>query len=130
MVLLLALFLIDLYWWILLRATAGRASQLEQDSSGGHDQMISGVLAERARAAHSTWLGFVIYVLFVAISAALPLVTLALARPSLWPVIGLGVVVGATAVIVTMVIVRTRTDAGTQDPKRHQSSSGPTPAVG
>ncbi len=114
MVLLLTLFLIDLYWWILLRAAAGRATQLEQDSSGEHVPMVSGVLAERAKAAHSTWLGFVIYILFVGIAAALPIVTLALAQPSLWLFTSLCVVVVAGAVVLTMVIVRTKTDAGVQ----------------
>ncbi len=76
MVLLLALFMIDNYYWVMLRAAVNRAKDLEVK----HER-ITWKLSEQAKNSHATDLVLVFYGLFVAIAALIPLVALLSRKP-------------------------------------------------
>jgi hypothetical protein len=67
MVLLLALFMIDNYYWVMLRAAVDRAKKLETS-----DQQISTVLTEAAHKSHATELVLAFYCLFVLVAGGHP----------------------------------------------------------
>jgi hypothetical protein len=76
MVLLLALFMIDNYYWVMLRAAVNRAKDLEVK----HER-ITWKLSEQAKNSHATDLVLVFYGLFVAIAALIPVVALLSRKP-------------------------------------------------
>ena len=83
MALLLTLFLLDNYYWALLRATVGRADEIE--ATGTH---ISGVVGTVARKAHASGLVLALYGLFVVIAGGIALVTVVTANPvAIWGVV-------------------------------------------
>ena len=89
MALLLALFLIDNYYWVLLRAAVARADEIETTGV-----RLSGLLGAVGRRAHASGLVLAVYVLFVLIAAGIAFVTALVARP----IAGWGIVVVIVAV--------------------------------
>lgn len=91
MALLLTLFLMDNYYWVLLRATVARADAIE--ATGTH---ISGVVGTVGRKAHASGLVLALYGLFVLIAGGIALVTVVTANPvAIWGVV---VVIGFVVV--------------------------------
>lgn len=91
MVLLLALFMIDNYYWVMLKAAVKRAKELE----ASHDQ-ISWKLSSTANKSHATDVVLAFYGLFVLVAAGIPIVALLAAKP-----VAVG---GLIAVVVAMLI--------------------------
>lgn len=92
MVLLLALFMIDNYYWVMLRAAVTRAKDLEVK----HER-ITWKLSEQAKNSHATDLVLVFYGLFVAIAALIPLVALLSSKPP--------IAVGGVLAVIAAVLV-------------------------
>jgi len=91
MVLLLALFMIDNFYWVMLKAAVKRAKDLE----ASHDQ-ISWQLSFTANKSHATDVVLTFYGLFVLVAAGIPIVALLAAKP-----VAVG---GLIAVFVAMLI--------------------------
>ena len=91
MVLLLALFMIDNYYWVMLRAAVQRAKDLEVNRD-----RITWKLSAQAANSHATDLVLIFYGLFVAIAALIPVVALLSSKPI--AVGGLLAVIGAVLV--------------------------------
>ncbi len=71
LLLLLALFMLDMYYWVMLKAAVGRAAELE-----GSPDRITGVLSAQARASWSTEIVLAFYALFVLVTFLIPVVAL------------------------------------------------------
>ena len=80
--LVLVLFLMDRYWWVLLRQAVERAVELE----AGLGMSVSSRLSDIARRSHNAQAATVVYAIFILLSSAIALVTVALARQAwaLW----------------------------------------------
>ena len=89
--LLLALFMIDNYYWVMLRASVQRAKDLEVT-----EDHISWKLSAQAQSSHATDLVLIFYGLFVAIAAGIPIVALLAVKPV--------AVTGIIAVFVALVV--------------------------
>ncbi len=76
MALLLALFMIDNFYWALLLAAVGRAIEIEATATH-----ISGVLSARAGLSHSTALVLTVYDLFVLVAAGIAFVAVLTTSP-------------------------------------------------
>jgi hypothetical protein len=103
MALLLALFMLDNYYWILVRAAVKRAEEIE--STHHH---ISGVMGAKARRSHATGLILVVYGLFVFIAAGIAVVAVLAVKPvSVGGLIALatGVVVELSAMFAVFAVV-------------------------
>lgn len=74
--LLLALFMIDNYHWVMLKAAVGRAKVIE-----GRPDRISGVLTAQAQASWTTEVVLAFYGLFVIIAAGIPVIALVTSTP-------------------------------------------------
>jgi hypothetical protein len=74
MALLFALFMLDNYYWALLRGTVGRAKELEAPKNRvGMYVQVTGVISDKVKESHATDLILTIYVVFVAVAAGIGL---------------------------------------------------------
>jgi hypothetical protein len=73
MVLVLALFMLDNYYWVLLRAAVERARSLEANELKGFGTQLSTLIGSRVADAHATDLILAVYVLFVLVAAGVGL---------------------------------------------------------
>jgi hypothetical protein len=83
MVLVFALFMLDNYYWVVLRAAVERSRQLEKNELKGFGTQLSTVIGSRVAEAHATDLILAVYVLFVLVAAGIGLTAgLASGQPS------------------------------------------------
>ena len=114
-VLVLVLFLMDRYWWVLLRSAVGRALDLEQ----GLGIEISSKLSKVAQASHNTQAASLIYATFLLVSGGVALVSVLPSgqSASLWVTIIITIVaVFAVAILHCVIEARLQPEAKWQSP--------------
>lgn len=81
MTLLFALFMLDNYYWDLLRGAVDRAKELEKKDGEGKSIQLSGVISTKVANSHATALILAVYALFVLVAAGIGLTAGAAAKP-------------------------------------------------
>lgn len=73
MALVFALFMLDNYYWDLLRGAVDRAKALEAKGGDGNSIQISGVISAKVKESHATDLILTVYAVFVVVAAGIGL---------------------------------------------------------
>lgn len=71
MALLLALFMLDNYYWVLVRAAVDRSKNLEKDELKGLHTQLSTSIGQQVKDTHATDLILAVYVVFVLVAAGI-----------------------------------------------------------
>jgi hypothetical protein len=81
MVLLFALFMLDNYYWDLVRGAVGRAKELEEKGLNGQAFQLTGAISTRVRITHATGLILGVYALFVVVAWGIGITAWFAAKP-------------------------------------------------